>query len=131
MAETPWLDAVSWHLSTSTFRNMALGYLAGNNSNCGAIRWQGPHLKKINVYKAVEVAFLWHLPSGCKVYDHQTYTSSSQFSLEMCFIINNAYRHFLFTIYFLQLAATVEICNNFSYFHKINFRMTSKQGKFI
>lgn len=46
IALTPWLAAVSGHLSTSTFKKIAFGYLLGSISNCGAIRWQGPHLRE-------------------------------------------------------------------------------------
>jgi len=48
IADASWLAAVSWHLSTSTFRKMARGYFLANCSKTGAILWQWPHLRNKN-----------------------------------------------------------------------------------
>ncbi|KAI8429564.1 hypothetical protein MSG28_000185 [Choristoneura fumiferana] len=48
IALTPCALAVSPHLSTSTFKNTALGNFAGSCSKKGEILWHGPHLQTSN-----------------------------------------------------------------------------------
>lgn len=106
IALTPCDAAVSWHLSTSTFKNIARGYLLGNCSNCGAIRWQGPHLhnkqkidwikwrKRPEILRKDGKISIFDLPSCCKIDDHQTNASGCKLSLKMVFIFDCTYAHF-------------------------------------
>lgn len=96
IALTPWAAAVSWHLSTSTFKKTARGNLVGNCSKCGAIIWHGPHLfntkdslESVRTFQPLEK----FLPTRCEVNNNQTYSSRGQLRLKMGLIFDRSNAH--------------------------------------